>query len=126
MNRSRDPSTGRRWDRAKLARVIGTDPKTVGNWLLREDEEGHAEPGADRLRRLCDTLHVSADFLLGRCEHDCGLTTGDYLIDLDMYEDRRSAKAWYAAVPRRPAIVHASEFKAMKGKKDGNNPKGEG
>ena len=48
-------------DQKDVAEAVGCTPHTVGRW-----ERGETVPAADHLRRACDFLQVSADWLLGR------------------------------------------------------------
>lgn len=50
----------RRLTQPELAKKIGTSVQTVSNW-----EVGKYSPNADMLRRLCISLSVSCDYILG-------------------------------------------------------------
>jgi transcriptional regulator with XRE-family HTH domain len=44
----------------QLARMIGKDRHSVGNW-----ETDLSFPNAQKLKRICEILDISADYLLG-------------------------------------------------------------
>ena len=50
----------RRLTQPELAKEIGTSVQTVSNW-----EVGKSSPNAEMLRRLCISLSVSCDYILG-------------------------------------------------------------
>jgi transcriptional regulator with XRE-family HTH domain len=51
----------RGYDQKYVASIAGCTPNTVGRW-----ERGLNVPKADVLRRVCDLLEISADWVLGR------------------------------------------------------------
>jgi transcriptional regulator with XRE-family HTH domain len=51
--------------RTQLASDLGMEPCQLGRYL-----RGQTAPRADVLRRLCDALGVSADYLIGRAPAD--------------------------------------------------------
>lgn len=114
MATRRNPADGRRYSNASLGRAIGMNEKTVGNWLRDDNDPERTEPGATNLRSLCAEFDVAADFLLGRSEHECGLTSGTYLVDLDAYEHLQPGAEWAAEIPPRPVIVAAERIGEMR------------
>ena len=104
----------RHYSNASLSRAIKANEKTVGNWLRPDSDPERTEPGAANLRSLCDEFDVSADFLLGRSEHECGLTSGMHLVDLDEYERFADGGEWAAEVPLRPAIVSEERLRELR------------
>lgn len=50
----------RRVSQQDLAKAIDTSSQTVSNW-----EVGKTSPNAEMLRKICMTLNVSCDYILG-------------------------------------------------------------
>jgi transcriptional regulator with XRE-family HTH domain len=67
--------------------MIGSDPKTVGNWCRINDDPEQTSPTAAFLARLCDALDVSVDWLLGRTDCVATIAPGAILVGVD--EERR-------------------------------------
>lgn len=44
----------------ELAKIIGVSKQTISNW-----ENGRRTPDADLIRKLCETLGCTSDYLLG-------------------------------------------------------------
>lgn len=61
--RMRTVMSSRGQKRTQLADSIGMDACQVGRYL-----SGNVAPRADVLRRICDALNCSADYLIGRSD----------------------------------------------------------
>ena len=60
-------------NRTQLASILGVTKATVTRW-----ESGTREPRFQMLVKICDTLEVSSDYLLGRTPHaDSNQETGE-------------------------------------------------
>lgn len=98
---------------AAVAKRLGVDPKTVGNWARENDDPEQTEPTASNLLALCDMLEVSADFLLGRVDAEHGLPIGMAIIDDDALEasltDPKHDYRIGIPIPRRGRIVTMAE-----------------
>ncbi len=106
--------TRKRLNAASVSRSIGVSPKTVGFWLRRDDDPERTEPGAANLRSLCGLLDVSADFLLGRSEHECGLTSGQYIIDRNECDRPTGPDAvWFTKIPAKVEIIDHGRWLAL-------------
>jgi transcriptional regulator with XRE-family HTH domain len=91
----------RRRNKAWLAASLGIEEKTAGNWA-----RGQTEPKATDIAAICAVLGVSADYLLGRAEHECGLTSGTHLVDTDAFRQRHDEDGpWRVKIPKNPIIV---------------------
>lgn len=71
-------------------------------------ERGESQPNLDELRRLCTTLDVSSDFLLGLCPDEQRPPQGMWIRDLDRKEQNDAALAAGSA-----EAVHQGEFFAI-------------
>ena len=116
--RLRQTMAMRKVNNAELARRVGVEPRTVGNWVKDPEEDGSTEPIVTNLNSICSALEVSADWLLGRADHPCGLTPGSWVFDEDLVD---AAKARSDAtvepgfrVPRRPIIKTVEEADAIR------------
>ncbi len=116
--RLRQTMAMRKVNNAELARRVGVEPRTVGNWVKDPEEDGSTEPVATNLNAICTALEVSADWLLGRTDHPCGLTPGSWVFDEDLVEaakERRDAVVEPGfRVPRRPVIKTVEEADAIR------------
>lgn len=108
----------RKVNNAELARRVGVEARTIGNWVKDPEEEGSTEPVVSNLNAICVALDVSADWLLGRVDHPSGLTPGSWVFDEDLVD---AAKARPDAavepgfrVPRRPIIKTIEEADAIR------------
>lgn len=89
-------------NKAALARLVGVDQKTPGNWVRDNEDPEQTEPTAVHIARICHALNVSADYLLGRSPDPIGLVPGRYLVDLDEEQAPTSAKSVVAIeIPAR-------------------------
>lgn len=83
------------------------------NWT-----SGATEPRASDIARMCDALGVSADYLIGRVDLECGLVPGTWIVDLDEHERPSGNGEISVEVPRRPAIVTRKQADEMHAEAD--------
>jgi transcriptional regulator with XRE-family HTH domain len=94
--------------RSQVAEAAKSKLRTVTDWV-----SGKTEPSASRVALLCDFFRVSADFMLGRCDAESGLTPGLVVIDEDAVASAKADPigryvfAW--RVPRRSRVVDPEE-----------------
>ena len=98
--RLREVLAARKLDAQDLARAIKVSPRTMTNWT-----SGTTEPRAEHIAMICDHLHVSADYLVGRVDLESGLVPGTWIVDLDEFDRPTGRQPLLTELPRRPRIV---------------------
>lgn len=91
-----------------LARRIGRQPRTVGNWC-----NGETLPSADDVADCCRELGVSGDYLLGLSTHENGLEPDLWIIDLDEVDRPTKRGLWSVKIPRRARLVGYDEMREI-------------
>jgi len=97
-----------------LAKMVGVDEKTVGNWTRENGDPEQTEPKVADLLAVCKALDVCADVLIGNA------TPGDWFVDQDAVEHPVLGDDWCWQVPKRPRVVTDAERKSIE---EGTNAK---
>lgn len=99
-----------RMTQIELAARTGIAASTISDYEL----EKFNGPGVEELRTLCNFFHVSADFMIGRSPYEHGLSPDQFVVDLDVFEQRPEDATWSVKVPRRAEIVDHARHVEMK------------
>ena len=95
-----------------LAREAAIPQTTVSRW-----ESSEAEPGLLGIRKLAQFFEVSADVLCGLSSPPDALRPGNWLIDMDAFDDAHHSKQselWAVAIPDRFRLVTSSEYQRLR------------
>lgn len=91
-----------------LADCVGVAQDTISKW-----ERGRTSASVPELMVLCDLFGVSADYMIGRSDHESGLRPGMFLVDMDAADKPVELEDLAVQIPLRPAIRTWEEVKRM-------------
>lgn len=98
----------RNMNNVQLAKQLGRQPRTVGNWC-----NGSTQPIASDIAACSEALDVAADFLVGRVDDPSGLVPGSWVLGRDLLDRARSHPGDEVVpgfrVPPRPIVVTEEE-----------------
>lgn len=108
-DRLRELLSRRKLDAKKLAEELRIAPRTMTNWT-----SGTTEPRAEHIAMICDHFDVSADYLIGRRDLECGLVPGTWVVNLDEHERPTGEDDLASEVPARPLITTRKKADEMR------------
>ena len=105
--RLRTVRVSRKITQSELAELTGFSQNAVSSW------ERGVDPGASALIAVCQALEVSADYLLGLCEHETGLPAGLFILDEDAIAQAKAGDAFAFQIPLRPRVATFAEVQDL-------------
>lgn len=99
----------------QLSKATGIPQTTLSRW-----EQGTAEPKLRDLRALAHHFRCSTDYLCGLASLPGDLRPGNFLIDLEVVEERQKSpksargKTWAVAIPERFQLITATQYMRLR------------
>lgn len=105
--RLRTVRVSRKVTQSHLSELTGCSQNAISSW------ERGVFPSASALAAICQALDVSADYLLGLCEHETGLPAGLFILDEDAIAQAKAGDAFAFQIPLRPRVATFAEVQDL-------------
>jgi len=105
--RLRTVRVSRKVTQSHLSELTGCSQNAISSW------ERGVFPSASALAAICQALDVSADYLLGLCEHETGLPAGLFILDEDAIAQAKAGEAFAFQIPLRPRVATFAEVQDL-------------
>lgn len=105
--RLRTVRVSRKVTQSHLSELTGCSQNAISSW------ERGVFPSASALAAICQALNVSADYLLGLCEHETGLPAGLFILDEDAIAQAKAGDAFAFQIPLRPRVATFAEVQDL-------------
>ncbi len=105
--RLRTVRVSRKITQTHLAEITGCSQNAISSW------ERGIYPNAAALVSVCKALEVSADYLLGLCDHETGLPAGLFILDEEAVAQQKSGEPFAFQIPLRPRVATFAEVQDL-------------